>query len=421
MHDIKGIRQDPAIFDAGLARRGLQPVADALLTLDQDRRAAITRAEELQAQRNSLSKQIGQVKREGGDAHGLLDQVAALKSEGAALEEQAKSLDEALTGQLMGLPNMPADDAPDGADEDENVLVKEVGTPTAFDFEPKEHDALGTALGLMDMERAARMAGSRFVLLTGGLARLERALGQFMIDIQTQEHGYREAAVPYLLRGHALLGTGQLPKFEEDLFKTDEHYLLSTAEIPLSNIHREEILDEEALPLRYTALTPCFRSEAGAAGRDVGGMFRLHQFNKVELVSITTAEQAGDEHARMLNCAEEVLSRLELPYRVMDLCTGDLGATMKRTFDIEVWLPGQGRYREISSCSWAGDWQARRMKLRCRARGEKQTRFCHTLNGSGLAVGRTLIAVMENYQLADGSIAVPDVLQPYMGGTEVIA
>ncbi|MGF1606188.1 MAG: serine--tRNA ligase [Rhodothalassiaceae bacterium] len=420
MHDIKWIRDHPVAFDAALARRGLAPVSEQLLSLDEERRGALTQVQDDQARRNEASRQIGQIKRDGGDASALMDEVATLKARMAVREEEARQLEDALTRQLLSLPNLPAEAAPDGQDEDDNVELRRVGEPRRFDFEPLEHDALGAQLGQMDQERAARMAGSRFTVLTGGLARLERAIGQFMIDIQTRDHGYTEAAVPFLVWDKALIGTGQLPKFGEDLFRCGEHHLIPTAEVPLSNLHREEILEEDSLPRRYTALTPCFRAEAGAAGRDVGGMIRQHQFHKVELVSITTPEQAADEHARMLTCAEEILRQLDLAYRVMDLCTGDLGASMKRTFDIEVWLPGQGRYREISSCSWAGDWQARRMRLRCRPKGEKATRFCHTLNGSGLAVGRTLIAVMETYQQADGTIAVPEPLQPYLGGDTVI-
>jgi len=422
MHDIKLIRDNPALFDAGLKKRGLAPLSAQILDLDQRRRAAQTGFQEGQARRNEASKQIGMVKKQGGDADALMAEVAALKDKLAELEAADKHLGEELETILMGIPNLPADDVPEGEDEAGNVELRKVGTPKSFDFTPLEHDALGEKLGLMDFAAAARISGSRFVVLKGALARLERALGAFMLDLQTGTHGYTEVNPPVLVRDNALLGTGQLPKFEEDLFKTETgHYLIPTAEVPLTNLVNGELLDEAVLPLRFTALTPCFRSEAGSAGKDTRGMIRQHQFPKVELVSIVHPDKSDEEHLRMTNCAEEVLKRLGLAYRVIVLCTGDMGFGARKTYDIEVWLPGQNAYREISSCSNTGDFQARRMNARFRPKEEKATRFLHTLNGSGLAVGRTLIAVMENYQQADGSIVVPDVLRPYMGGLERIA
>ncbi|MBB4210337.1 seryl-tRNA synthetase [Rhodothalassium salexigens DSM 2132] len=422
MFDIKAIRDNPAAFDAGLARRGLEPRSADLLDLDARRRALITEAQEAQSRRNAASKDIGRAKKAGEDAQALIDEVAGLKTRLAELEAERDRVETQLTEALAWLPNTPADDVPDGADENDNVELRRWGTPAAFDFEPREHFALGEALGQMDFEAAAALSGSRFVVLKGALARLERALGQFMLDVQTADHGYEEVTTPVLVREDALFGTGQLPKFADDLFRTtDDRWLIPTAEVTLTNLHREQIVEEESLPRRYAALTYCFRSEAGAAGRDTRGMIRQHQFNKVELVSVTTPEAGEAEQERKVGCAEAILQKLGLAYRVVSLCTGDLGATMRRTYDIEVWLAGQQRYREISSVSWAGDYQARRMNLRCRPKGERETRFCHTLNGSGLAVGRTLIAVMEAYQAADGSIAVPEVLKPYMGGLERIA
>jgi len=422
MHDIKWIRDNPAAFEAGLKRRGVEGIAHQAVTLDAAWRAAQTRAQELQARRNEASKQIGAVKKSGGDAQALMDEVAALKSDLASAEEEAARLAGELETLAAALPNIPFDEVPDGRDESENVELRRWGTPPELGFAAKEHDALGEALGLMDFDGAAALSGARFVVLKGALARLERALGQFMLDVQTGEHGYQEVNPPLMVRDAALYGTGQLPKFGEDLFQTNTgHYLIPTAEVPLTNLVADKILEEEDLPRRMTGLTYCFRSEAGAAGKDTRGMVRQHQFLKVELVSIAHPDHSAAEHERMTQCAETILQRLELPYRVIVLCTGDMGFSSRKTYDIEVWLPGQGRYREISSCSNCGDFQARRMKARFRPKGEKNTRFVHTLNGSGLAVGRTLVAVLENYQQADGSIRVPEVLRPYMGGVDVIA
>jgi len=421
MHDIKLIRDNPALFDAGLKKRGLAPLSAQILDLDQRRRAAQTGFQEGQARRNEASKQIGMVKKQGGDADALMAEVAALKDKLAEFETTDKQLGEELEGMLMSLPNLPADDVPEGPDESANVELRRVGRPPSLDFSPLEHDALGEKLGLMDFAAAARISGARFVVLKGALARLERALGAFMLDLQTGTHGYTEVNPPVLVRDTALLGTGQLPKFAEDLFKTETgHYLIPTAEVPLTNLVSGQLLDEAVLPLRFTALTPCFRSEAGSAGKDTRGMIRQHQFPKVEMVSIAHPDKSDEEHLRMTSCAEEVLKQLGLAYRVIVLCTGDMGFGARKTYDIEVWLPGQNTYREISSCSNTGDFQARRMNARFRPKEEKATRFLHTLNGSGLAVGRTLIAVMENYQQADGSIVVPPVLRPYMGGLERI-
>ena len=420
MHDIRAIRDNPTAFDAGLARRGLTPLADGLLALDQALRAVQTEMQQAQARRNEASKLIGQAmaRKDTATADALKAEVAALKDRLPALEDQERQTQAALSAKLAEIPNLPQDDVADGPDESANVEVRRWGTPRAFDFTPRDHVDLGEALGL-DFEAAAKLSGARFAVLKGPLARLERALGQFMLDIQTTEHGFTETAVPYLVRAEAMFGTGQLPKFEEDLFKSTNDpafYLIPTAEVSLTNLVAGDILDSEALPLRLTALTPCFRAEAGSAGRDTRGMIRQHQFHKVEMVAITTPEQSDAEHQRMVACAETVLRKLELPHRTMMLCTGDMGFASTKTFDIEVWLPGQERYREISSVSNCGDFQARRMNARCRPKGDKATRFVHTLNGSGLAVGRTLIAVLENHQQADGSIAIPAALQPYMGG-----
>ena len=421
MHDIKFIRENPEAFDAGLARRGLAPLSGRVLELDAKRRAAQTSLQEMQAKRNDAAKQIGLLKRQGGDAQALMDEVASLKDQGAALEIEEKAVGEEIEGILMSTPNLPAADVPEGPDESANVELRKVGTLPSFDFAPKEHDALGTALGLMDFEAAAKLSGARFVVLKGALARMERALSAFMLNLHTGKKGYTEINPPFMVRDEALYGTGQLPKFGEDLFKTNTgHSLIPTAEVPLTNLVAGEILDEAKLPIRMTALTQCFRSEAGAAGKDTRGMIRQHQFAKVEMVSIAHPDQSEEEHERMTACAEEVLKRLGLAYRVIVLCTGDMGFSSRKTYDIEVWLPGQNAYREISSCSNCGDFQARRMNARFRAAGEKGTRFVHTLNGSGLAVGRTLIAVLENYQQADGSIVVPEALRHYMGGLEVI-
>ena len=421
MLDIALFRDHPETVDAALARRGQEPVAERVAALDAERRRLMTAIQEAQARRNAASKEIGIAKREGRDAAALIAEVAALKARIQTFEEEERQLAAALDELLLSIPNLPLADVPDGRDESDNVVIRDVGTQPDFAFPPREHFELGEALGLMDFERAARISGSRFVILKGALARLERALGQFMLDLQTGEHGYTEVAPPCLVRSEALLGTGQLPKFADDLYRAgDEHWLIPTAEVPLTNLERERIVAEEALPMRVTALTPCFRSEAGAAGKDTRGMLRQHQFNKVELVSITRPEDSAAELERMLGCAEEVLRRLGIAYRVVLLCSGDMGFSAQKTYDIEAWLPGQQRYREISSCSLCGDFQARRMQLRCRAKGEKATRFPHTLNGSGLAVGRTLIAVMETWQQADGSIVIPEALAPYMGGLERI-
>jgi len=421
MHDIKFIRENPEAFDAGLARRGLAPLSARILELDAKRRAAQTAFQEGKAKVNEASKQIGMVKKQGGDAQALMDQVAALKDGIAQAEAEDKAVGEEIDAILMSTPNLPAADVPEGPDESANVELRKVGTPKVFDFAPKEHDAIGAGLGLMDFEAAAKLSGARFVVLKGALARMERALAAFMLNLHTGQKGYLEVNPPFMVRDEALYGTGQLPKFGEDLFKANTgHYLIPTAEVPLTNLVAGEILDETKLPIRMTALTQCFRSEAGSAGKDTRGMIRQHQFAKVEMVSIAHPDQSEEEHERMTACAEDVLQRLGLPYRVIVLCTGDMGFSSRKTYDIEVWLPGQNTYREISSCSNCGDFQGRRMNARFRAAGEKGTRFVHTLNGSGLAVGRTLIAILENYQQADGSVVVPEALRHYMGGLEVI-
>jgi seryl-tRNA synthetase len=511
MHDIKSIRDNPQAFDAGLARRGLKPMSASLLAIDETRRAAILASEQAQARRNAASKEIGDAKKTKDEARAakLMAEVAELKTTMPEMDAAAKAADEELRKELAQIPNLPRDEVPDGADEHGNVQHHIFGKKRDYAFAPKAHDDLGGAMGDMDFEAAAKMSGARFVVLKRGLARLERAIGQFFLDTHTGEHGYTEVNPPLLVRDDAMFGTAQLPKFENDQFSVrgeipDELsfatmvapsiesmanevetiaqaaaqrgepftpdtirkvvrsfgtqfgidyrklydtalrqtgvdlWLIPTAEVSLTNLVRESILDEKELPLRFTALTPCFRAEAGAAGRDTRGMIRQHQFTKVELVSITTPETSKDEHERMLACAEEVLRRLDLHYRVMTLCTGDMGFASQKTYDIEVWMPGQGEggaYREISSCSVCGDFQARRMDARYRLRSTSEAglaragaaragsgpRFVHTLNGSGTAVGRALIAVMETYQQADGSIAVPDVLQPYMGGLKVIS
>jgi seryl-tRNA synthetase len=421
MFDVKWIRDNPDAFDRGLARRGLSARAAGIVELDEKWRAAETTAQEIQARRNRVSKEIGGAKARGEDLAPLLAQVASDKEGQAAVEQEAARLRRIIEDDLAALPNIPAEDVPDGKDEHDNQLVRSHGTPPNFDFAAKEHYELGEALGLMDFARAGKLSGARFVVLKGQLARLERAIGQFMIDLQTGEFGYTEISPPLMVRDEAAFGTGSLPKFGEDLFKTTTGlWLVPTAEVPLTNLVADEILDEADLPLRFTAWTPCFRSEAGAAGKDTRGMIRQHQFEKVELVSIAHPDRSGEEHERMTACAEEVLKRLGLAYRVMLLCAGDMGFAARKTYDIEVWLPGQQAYREISSCSNCGDFQARRMKARFRPAEGKGTRFVHTLNGSGLAVGRTLIAVLENFQRADGTITVPDVLRPYMGGLEVV-
>ena len=423
MHDIKLIRDDPNGFDNGLRRRGLPPHSADVLKRDAELRALLTRLQTAQARRNEASKLIGQAKakKDEAQAQTLMAEVAGLKDEIQRGEDDQRALEAAVTKALETIPNLPASDVPDGADEKANREVRRIGAKPVIAFKPKEHFDLGEKLGQMDFEAAARMSGARFVVLKRGLARLERAIAQFMLDLHTEHFGYIEVSPPYLVRDDTMYGTGQLPKFAEDLFHaTSDFWLIPTSEVPLTNLVREQILDGEDLPFRFTAFTPCFRAEAGAAGKDTRGMIRVHQFSKVELVSITTPEQSHEEHERMTSCAEEVLKRLDLHFRTMLLCTGDMGFASKKTYDIEVWLPGQDAFREISSCSNCGDFQARRMNARYRAAGEKSTRFVHTLNGSGLAVGRTLVAILENYQQADGSIAVPDALKPYMGGLDQI-
>jgi seryl-tRNA synthetase len=422
MHDIRVIRDDPTAFDAGLDKRGLAPQAAGLLQLDEERRARINDAQLLQTRRNEASKEIGKAKasKDEAAAQALMAEVAGIKETMATLEASAAQASAALDEALAALPNIPAADVPQGADENDNVEQKRWGEPRAFDFTPRDHADLGPALGL-DFEAGARLSGARFTVLRGGAARLHRALGQYMLDVQSGQNGYQEVAPPLLVRDEAVFGTGQLPKFAEDLFRTgDGRWLIPTAEVSLTNLVREQILGGAELPLRFTALTQCFRSEAGAAGRDTRGLIRQHQFEKVELVAISTPDQSDAEHERMTAAAEGVLEALGLPYRRMLLCAGDMGFTARKTFDLEVWLPGQQRYREISSCSNCGDFQARRMDARFRAEGEKGTTFVHTLNGSGLAVGRTLVAVIENYQQEDGSVIVPEVLRPYVGGIDRI-
>ncbi|GAB4393415.1 MAG: serine--tRNA ligase [Kiloniellaceae bacterium] len=422
MFDIRWIREEPEAFDAAMQRRGLAPLSAEVLSLDAKRREAQTGLQTMQTRRNEASKAIGEAKRKGEDAAALMAEVAGLKDKMAAAEESERQLGAELQELLSGLPNAPMPEVPEGEDESANVELRSHLEPRRFNFEAKEHYELGEALGDLDFETAAKLSGSRFAVMRGKIARLHRALAQFMLDLHTTEHGYTEVVPPFLVRDEILYGTGQLPKFAEDLFKTTHGlWLIPTAEVPLTNMVAEEIVAAEALPLRLTALTPCFRSEAGSAGRDTRGMLRQHQFEKVELVSVTTPEQSAEEHERMVGCAEEVLKRLGLPYRTMMLSTGDMGFAAAKCYDVEVWLPGQDAYREISSCSNCTDFQARRMKARFRPEGEKGTRFVHTLNGSGVAVGRCLIAVMENYQQADGSIEVPEALRPYMGGLEVIA
>jgi seryl-tRNA synthetase len=491
MHDIRWIRENPEAFDRGLARRGLAPEAERLVAIDERRRATIVKAEQAQARRNAASREIGEAKKAKDEARAqaLMAEVNALKASIPALEAEEKEVSKELDDALAAIPNLPLDGVPDGTDERGNVEHHKYFPERdySFAYKPKQHFELGEALGQMDFEMAAKLSGSRFVVLKKGLARLERALGQFMLDLHTGEHGYTEVAPPLLVRDKAMIGTAQLPKFADDQFQistagfealletikarapekfasvraqykeitgsemttpeaigslfeairkdipayrelyesrtgqVSRLWLIPTAEVPLTNLVRESIVEEGELPMRLTALTPCFRAEAGAAGKDTRGMIRQHQFTKVELVSITTPEQSKSEHERMLSCAEEVLRRLDLHYRVVTLCTGDMGFASQKTYDIEVWLPGQNLYREISSCSVCGDFQARRMAARYRTKEGRQVRHVHTLNGSGVAVGRALIAVMETYQQADGSIAAPDVLQPYMGGVKVVA
>jgi seryl-tRNA synthetase len=466
--DIKWIRDNQDAFLKGLTNRGFddsQATLNRILSLDEQRRAAIQKLQEAQARRNAASKDVGQAKAKKDEAAAkrLMDEVAALKGAIQTGEADERRLDDELRTLLATIPNNPAADVPVGVDAEANVEVRKFGEPKKFTFQPKQHFEIGEALGLMDFETAAKISGARFVILKGALARLERALAQFMLDLHTSEHGYTEVAPPLLVRDDTMFGTAQLPKFEDDQFQTsrtadlqtkiadvarqlaeqqevarlsvtdlvkhasvdvmerERLWLIPTAEVPLTNLVREEIVDEAKLPMRVTAGTPCFRAEAGAAGKDTRGMIRQHQFNKVELVSITTPEQSAEEHERMTACAETVLQKLELPYRVMVLSTGDMGFASQKTYDVEVWLPGQGMYREISSCSNCGDFQARRMNARYKPKGAKETRFVHTLNGSGVAVGRALIAVLENYQEADGSVRIPEALQPYMGGMSKIA
>lgn len=431
MHDIRYIRENPEAFDAAMMRRGKAPQSAGLLDMDSKRRYVQTKLQELQQKRNEESQKIGEIKKSGGDAQAQMDAVAALKVEMGQLEEQDRTLTNSLSQHLAGLPNILGDDVPDGADEAENVEVRKWGEIKVQSG--PDHGEIGETLGQMDFETAAKMSGARFTLLNGGLARLERAIAQFFLDTHTTEHGYTECSVPLVVRDNALFGTGQLPKFAEDLFRIPEssveletkvessRWLIPTSEVPLTNIVAELIVDEETLPRRYTAFTPCFRSEAGAAGKDTRGMLRQHQFYKVELVSVTHPDKSVEEHERMTECAENVLKKLEIPFRTIVLCSGDTGFGARKTYDIEAWLPGQETYREISSCSNCWDFQARRMNARFKEKESGKNHFVHTLNGSGVAVGRALIAVMENYyDPADGGVFVPDVLKPYMGGLEKI-
>lgn len=431
MFDIRAIRENPEEFDKAMERRRLSSQSSEILKMDEQRRAIQTKLQDLQATRNEKSKKIGQIKREGGDAQSIMDEVSALKEKMADLEGQEREVIAAVSNHMAALPNILFDDVPNGADEDQNVEVRKWGEPK--EQKTPEHFEIGENLSMMDFETAAKMSGSRFTILSHGLARMERALAQFFLDTQTEQNGYTEVSPPLVVRDNALFGTGQLPKFAEDLFRIPEksmelesevsssRWLIPTSEVPLTNIVADMIVDEESLPRRYTAFTPCFRSEAGAAGKDTRGMIRQHQFYKVEMVSVTTPEESKNEHERMTECAESLLKALELPFRTVVLCSGDTGFGARKTYDLEVWLPGQERYREISSCSNCGDFQARRMNARCRPKGTKDTRFVHTLNGSGLAIGRSLIAIMENYyDPADGGVWVPDALKPYMGGIQKI-
>jgi seryl-tRNA synthetase len=440
MHDIKWIRENPAAFDGALKRRGLPAESARLTAIDERRREIIGKLENARARRNAASKEIGEAKKTKDEARAqkLMAEMTELKSSIPAMEAQEKEVSAELDRQLAQIPNLPLAEVPDGSDEHGNVEHHKFGAKREYKFAPKQHFELGEGLGFMDFEAAAKLSGARFVVLKKGLARLERALGQFMLDVHTGEHGYAEVNPPLLVRDDVMFGTAQLPKFEEDQFwaikgeefsiadknagamKEGRLGLIPTAEVPLTNLVREAIVDEDELPMRLTALTPCFRAEAGAAGRDTRGMIRQHQFPKVELVSITTPEKSKEEHERMLACAEEILRRLDLHYRVVTLCTGDMGFASQKTYDIEVWLPGQNMFREISSCSVCGEFQARRMSARYRTKEGKTVRHVHTLNGSGVAVGRALIAVMETYQQENGSIAVPDALAGYMGGIKVI-
>ena len=425
MHDIRFIRENPDAFDAALKRRKLAPMAGEILKTDSDRRALQAQIQELQSRRNQASKEIGALKAKGGDADALIAEVNDIKTKMPALEIEEASLAESLESRLLELPNLLDESVPDGDDEDHNQLIRTIGDVPSFHFTTKDHVALGEGLGLMDFALGAKLAGARFVVLSGQLARLERALAAFMLDTHTGEFGYVETLPPALVNSQTMTGTGQLPKFAEDLYRTDDKWLIPTAEVPLTNIVADEITDSAVLPLRMTAYTQCFRSEAGSAGRDTRGMIRQHQFSKVEMVSITHPDQSADELERMTSCAETILQKLELPYRVLKLCSGDTGFSAQQTYDLEVWLPGQdegrGMYREISSCSNCGPFQARRMKARFRDVETGETRFLHTLNGSGLAVGRTLIAILENGQQEDGSIRLPQVLHSYMGTDRLVA
>jgi len=421
MHDIRFIRDDADGFDRALARRGIAPQAGDILALDTERRQIQTNLQEMQQRRNDASRQIGQIKKEGGDASAIMAEVATMKESMGQMEDRERQLADDLGALLMGIPNILDETVPDGADEEANELVRTVGEAAPLAFPARDHVDIGEGLGMMDFAAGAKLSGARFVVLKNGLARLERALAAFMLDTHCGEFGYQEIIPPALVKGETMAGTGQLPKFADDLFHTeDDRWLIPTAEVPLTNLVAGDILSADQLPMRLTAYTPCFRAEAGAAGRDTRGMIRQHQFSKVELVSISHPDHSDAELERMTSCAETILQRLGLSYRVMLLCSGDTGFSARRTYDIEVWLPGQdegrGMYREISSCSNCGPFQARRMKARFRDAGSKDTRFVHTLNGSGLAVGRTMIAVLENYQQEDGSVLIPDVLQPYMGG-----
>jgi len=419
MHDIKWIRENPADFDKALARRGLSAGSPDLLALDEKRRAVIAKLQAMQERRNAVSKEVGDAKKAKDEARAakLMAEVASIKDEMPKLETEQQAIEKTLDELLASIPNLPAADVPEGKDETGNKEYRRHGALPNIAFKPKLHFEIGEALGLMDFEAASKISGARFVVLKGALARLERALGQLFLDVHTGENGYTEVNPPVLVKDDAMYGTAQLPKFREDQFRAGEDFwLIPTAEVSLTNLVREDITDEAKLPMRLTACTPCFRAEAGAAGKDTRGMIRQHQFTKVELVSITTPEQSAEEHERMLASAEKVLQKLGLHYRVMTLCTGDMGFASTKTYDIEVWLPGENTYREISSCSNCGDFQARRMNARYRAKDAKSPRYVHTLNGSGVAVGRALIAVLENYQNEDGSVTIPEALKPYMGG-----
>lgn len=421
MFDLRFIRTQPDIFDQGLKRRGLEPLSTKILEIDRQHRHALTESQARQASLNAAAKDYAVAKKNGEDLQKLTQNLEVIKQELKDFKHQADQIEIELHHLLSEIPNLPGEDCPDGKDESENVEVRRWGALKEFNFEVKPHEEIGVSLGLMDFERAAKLSGSRFVVLYRDLVRLERALAQFMLDIHTQEFGYQEVYVPLMVNEKIMYGTGQLPKFRDDQFQTNTgHWLIPTAEVALTNLAAEEILSEAELPKRYTAYTPCFRAEAGAAGRDTRGMIRQHQFSKVELVSLTTPEQAVAEHERMTKAAETVLQKLELPYRVLSLCTGDIGFQSEKTYDLEVWLPSQKAYREISSCSRCGPFQARRMNARYRPHAGDKPQFVHTLNGSGVAVGRALIAVMENYQQADSSIMIPKNLQPYMNGQEVI-